>query len=46
MQRIILPAGTAVSYEKCGEGPPLLLVHGAFSNHETNWHFVKPLLEK
>ena len=46
MQRIILPAGTAVSYEKYGEGPPLVLVHGAFSDHETNWHFVKPLLEK
>ena len=26
--------------------PPLVLVHGGFSNHKTNWKFVKPLLEK
>ncbi|MBD2054671.1 alpha/beta fold hydrolase [Oculatella sp. FACHB-28] len=25
---------------------PLVLVHGAFSNHNTNWGFVKPLLEQ
>jgi pimeloyl-ACP methyl ester carboxylesterase len=46
MQRITLPAGTTVSYEKYGGGPPLVLVHGAFSDHKTNWQFVKPLLEK
>ena len=27
-------------------GPPLVLVHGGFSDHETNWEFVKPLFEK
>ncbi len=46
MQRINLPAGATVSYEKYGGGPPLVLVHGAFSDHKTNWQFVKPLLEK
>ena len=46
MQRITLPAGATVSYEKYGGGPPLVLVHGAFSDHKTNWQFVKPLLEK
>jgi pimeloyl-ACP methyl ester carboxylesterase len=32
--------------DKYGGGPPLVLVHGAFSDHETNWEFVKPLFEK
>ena len=41
MQRITLSAGTAVSYEKYGGGPPLVLVRGAFSDHKTNWQFVK-----
>ena len=46
MQRILSPAGTTVSYDKYGSGPPLVLVHGAFSDHQTNWQFVKPLFEK
>jgi pimeloyl-ACP methyl ester carboxylesterase len=46
MQRISSPAGALVSYEKYGSGPPLVLVHGAFSDHNTNWEFVKPLFEK
>ncbi|HEX6176536.1 MAG TPA: alpha/beta hydrolase [Candidatus Binatia bacterium] len=46
MQRIILPTGITVSYAKYGEGPPLVLVHGAFSDYETNWQFVKHLFEK
>jgi pimeloyl-ACP methyl ester carboxylesterase len=35
-----------VSYDKYGSGPPLVLVHGSFSDHKTNWEFVKPLFEK
>jgi pimeloyl-ACP methyl ester carboxylesterase len=35
-----------VSYETWGSGPPLVLVHGAFSDHHTNWEFVRPLFEK
>jgi pimeloyl-ACP methyl ester carboxylesterase len=46
MQRITSPAGATVSYEKYGSDPPLVLVHGAFSDHKTNWEFVKPLFEK
>lgn len=46
MQRIPTPAGTIISYEKSGSGPPLVLVHGAFSNHRTNWEFVAPRFEE
>lgn len=45
MQRITSPAGTTVSYDRYGSGPPLVLVHGGFSDHRTNWEFVKPILE-
>ena len=46
MRRIPSPAGATVSYDQYGSGPPLVLVHGAFSDHQTNWAFVKPLFEK
>lgn len=46
MQRVTSPAGVSVSYDRYGDGPSLVLVHGAFSDHRTNWEFVKPLLEK
>ena len=45
MQRITTPAGVAVSWARWGSGPALVLVHGAFSDHDSNWEFVKPLLE-
>jgi pimeloyl-ACP methyl ester carboxylesterase len=35
-----------IGYEVSGEGPPLLLVHGAFSDHRTNWAYVKPFLAR
>jgi pimeloyl-ACP methyl ester carboxylesterase len=35
-----------VSYEKRGQGLPLVLVHGAFSDHRSNWEFVLPALAK
>jgi pimeloyl-ACP methyl ester carboxylesterase len=38
--------GVTVSYDRYGAGPPLLLVHGAFSDQRTNWELVKPLLEE
>jgi hypothetical protein len=37
MQTIHSPEGRLVSFEKTGSGPPLVLVHGAFSDHRTNW---------
>jgi pimeloyl-ACP methyl ester carboxylesterase len=46
MERITSRDGTTVSYDRYGSGPPLVLVHGGFSDHETNWELVKPLLEK
>ena len=46
MQRITSPTGTTVSYDRYGSGPPLVLVHGSFSDHQTNWEFVKPLFDK
>jgi pimeloyl-ACP methyl ester carboxylesterase len=45
MQRIPSPAGVTVSFDTWGSGPPLVLVHGAFSDHRTNWEHVRPLLE-
>jgi pimeloyl-ACP methyl ester carboxylesterase len=44
MHHVISPSGATVSYEKYGNGPPLVLVHGSFSDHRTNWQFVKPML--
>src|SRR5918998_3521676 len=46
VHHITSPNGAAVSFDKYGSGPPLVLVHGAFSDHQTNWEFVKPLFEK
>ena len=43
MECITTPGGTRVSYDRYGSGPPLVLVHGGFSDHDTNWEFVKPL---
>jgi len=44
MQAIHSEDGQIVSYRKQGSGPPLVLVHGSFSDHETNWAFVQPHL--
>lgn len=44
MQQLTTPQGTRVSFDRYGSGPPLVLVHGSFTTHETNWEFVKPML--
>jgi pimeloyl-ACP methyl ester carboxylesterase len=46
MQRVTSPSGATVSFDRYGSGPALVLVHGAFSDHDTNWEFVRPFLEK
>ncbi|MCD7059388.1 alpha/beta fold hydrolase [Pelagibacterium xiamenense] len=46
MQVFSCPGGATLSYEKAGQGPPLVLVHGSFSDHETNWALVRPALEE
>lgn len=43
MRTLTTSRGHAVSYAVDGGGPALVLVHGAFSDHETNWTFVAPL---
>jgi len=39
-------SGARIGYDVYGEGPPLLLIHGAFSDHRTNWAYVKPMLAR
>jgi hypothetical protein len=36
MQRIPPPSGTAVSYDQYGSGPLQILVHGSFSDCQSN----------
>jgi pimeloyl-ACP methyl ester carboxylesterase len=43
-RRLVTEAGITLSYDVFGRGPPLVLVHGAFDDHRTNWARVKPLL--
>lgn len=43
-QTLLTPAGIRIQYDTCGSGPPLVLVHGAFSDHRSNWVHVKPTL--
>ena len=45
MRHVTSASGALVSCDVYGSGPPLVLVHGAFSDHHTNWEFVKPLFE-
>jgi pimeloyl-ACP methyl ester carboxylesterase len=45
MQHITSTEHHTISYDKYGSGPSLVLVHGGFSDHQTNWEFVKPLFE-
>jgi pimeloyl-ACP methyl ester carboxylesterase len=46
MHKVKSSDGTTVSYETRGNGPPLILVHGSFGDHKSNWEFVLPLFEK
>jgi pimeloyl-ACP methyl ester carboxylesterase len=46
MERLTSGDGAVVTYDRSGAGPPLVLVHGGFSDHDTNWTFVKPLLRE
>jgi pimeloyl-ACP methyl ester carboxylesterase len=44
MPFVASPTGISLFYEKYGSGPSLVLVHGGFDDHHTNWARVKPLL--
>jgi pimeloyl-ACP methyl ester carboxylesterase len=46
MKTITGSTGATVSYSVAGSGPALVLAHGAFSDHETNWAFVSPLFQQ
>ena len=46
MKTITGSTGNTLSYSVDGSGPPLVLVHGAFSDHATNWTFVAPLFQQ
>jgi pimeloyl-ACP methyl ester carboxylesterase len=38
--------GTPIAFEQSGSGPPLVLVHGSTSDHDTAYRYVIPLLER
>jgi pimeloyl-ACP methyl ester carboxylesterase len=42
--RVVSRDGTEIAYWTSGEGPPLVLVHGAPDDH-TRWHPLLPYLE-
>jgi len=43
MERVTLEDATFLSYDRYGSGPPLILIHGALTDHQTNWPAVKDL---
>ena len=45
METVTSRDGTTIAYERSGEGPPLVLVHGMASTHLT-WAFVLPELQE
>jgi pimeloyl-ACP methyl ester carboxylesterase len=45
METVVSGDGTPVAYERDGEGPPLVLVHGTTADRLT-WEFVLPELQK
>jgi pimeloyl-ACP methyl ester carboxylesterase len=46
VEQLTSSRGITLSFETYGSGPPLVLVHGGFSDHDSNWIFVKPAFEK
>jgi pimeloyl-ACP methyl ester carboxylesterase len=44
LDHVQTPDGRTVSYLKYGTGPSLVLVHGGFSDHLTNWQEARPFL--
>lgn len=46
MEHIHAPSGNVISSITYGDGPPLVLVHGSFSDHHTNWQEAESLLAR
>jgi pimeloyl-ACP methyl ester carboxylesterase len=44
--KTIIGSRVTISYSVAGSGPPLVLVHGAFSDYQSNWTFVAALLQQ
>jgi pimeloyl-ACP methyl ester carboxylesterase len=44
LEHVLTLDGRIVSYLKYGTGPSLVLVHGGFSDHLTNWQEARPFL--
>jgi len=45
-RRLVTPDDVRISYDRFGTGPPLVLVHGSFCDHRSNWQFVAPELAR
>ena len=45
MEYVTSKDGIRIGYERSGEGPPLVLIHGAAADH-TRWTSILPALEK
>lgn len=45
MENVRSKDGTLIAYERSGNGPPLVLVHGALASH-SRWATIVPDLEK
>jgi len=46
MQMVASTDGTRIAFWQSGQGPPLLLVHGATADHTTTWRFVLEEFER
>jgi pimeloyl-ACP methyl ester carboxylesterase len=46
MQTVTSGDGTRIAFWRSGDGPPLLLVHGATADHTTTWRFVLSEIER
>jgi pimeloyl-ACP methyl ester carboxylesterase len=46
MESIASADGTRIAWWRSGEGPPLLLIHGATADHTTTWRYVRADLER
>jgi pimeloyl-ACP methyl ester carboxylesterase len=44
MELLTTATGVTLSYDRFGHGPSLVLVHGSFTDHRTNWQFVDDAL--
>jgi pimeloyl-ACP methyl ester carboxylesterase len=45
-RRLVTPDSVTLSYDRFGTGPALVLVHGSFCDHRTNWQYVAPELAR